>query len=104
MAHDGAHESRASDELFKMLVIKLELVIKIRDQREYEDGSMCPGGRRVEERERAESGEQKWAERLKGKESEMKTDVGKKDLGWEVFFFFPPSLSFSFSPSLSLFS
>lgn len=49
MAHDGAHESRASDELFKMLVIRLELVIKIRGQREYEDRSMCPGGRRMEE-------------------------------------------------------
>lgn len=46
---NGAHESRASDELFKMLVIKFELVIKIRNQREYEDRSMCPGGRRVEE-------------------------------------------------------
>lgn len=65
MAHDGANESRASNELFKMLVIKLELVIKIRDQREYEDRSMCPGGRRVEDGKRAESCEQKRAD-LKG--------------------------------------
>lgn len=47
MARDGANESGASNELFKMLVIKLELVIKIRDQREFEDRSMCPRGRRV---------------------------------------------------------
>lgn len=93
MAHDGAHESRASDELFKMLVIKLELVIKIRDQREYEDRSMCPGGRGVEERKRAESREQKWAERLKGKQSEMKTDVGRKIWNGSFFSSLPLSVA-----------
>lgn len=92
MAHDGANESGASNELFKMLVIKLELVIKIRDQGEYEDRSMCPGGRRVEDGKRAESCEQKWAERLKGKQSEMKTDRGRK-IWNRVFFFFLLCLS-----------
>lgn len=31
IAHGGNNEMRASDELFKMLVIKLELVIKIKN-------------------------------------------------------------------------
>lgn len=36
------HESRASDELFKMLVINLELVIKIRTRENMKTGAYAP--------------------------------------------------------------
>lgn len=41
IARDGM---RAPDELFKMPVIELELVIKIQDRENRKTRSICPGG------------------------------------------------------------
>lgn len=66
---------RASDELFKMLVIKLELVIKIKTRENMETGAYAQevkagGGMRGQ----AEKEMDGWAKRLKRKQSRMKME------------------------------